>query len=680
MYQANFKRLVNSLINVGNSRYLISLRESFIALLPVLISLALLSLINVILTWYNSPDSSSTLYLSVNYTSATLITILPGITAISIGYHLSKNLSEKSIAGSILSLICFIIHSKFLIFTNGALTINPNSINIYAIIIPSITCYLLHWITKSAWFNRVQISDVSHFLSNQLKLITPFIIIFLSLFIIIPIIEVSFSKLFQPLLSGIAEYSVVTKMYLRSLAIHVGWFIGIHGDNALNLSIGQSLVNEMILPGLTAKSFYNAFVLLGGSGAFWGLIAASFFIKKTSHHARVARLSIPFTTFNFSEVIIYGMTIVFNPLLFIPFILVPSFNFFVSYYILGSGLFTYVDQDLSWMTPIFISGWLTGNGIALPIFQLFLVVCNAAIYYPFLLISSKQYDDALLVDKLQSKLRVKNYFQKDSEKNFVVAQHSKNKQSKKLLKTIEWLNTGKLLLHYQPKLCVQSQKIEGFEALLRFKDDQGKLHGPAFLNDFIASEQNEVFDKWVIQQVAKDISFWHAQNFYFTASVNLSPDALLNDVFVEKICQEFASCAESISIEIVESSLIKDVDKVIANIQRLKTAGIKVILDDFGTGYSSLSLLSKLPVDQIKLDRTFLGQCSSEKGQALYQSTVKLLHELDFRIVAEGVETEEELAFISQLNIEFVQGWYYAKAMSKQDVIEYINSNANLDT
>lgn len=117
-----------------------------------------------------------------------------------------------------------------------------------------------------------------------------------------------------------------------------------------------------------------------------------------------------------------------------------------------------------------------------------------------------------------------------------------------------------------------------------------------------------------------------------------------------------------------------DKNKVLNNIEKLKASNIQTVIDDFGTGYSSLSMLSDLPLDFIKLDKSLLDKAENEKGKVFYQHIVELLHKMDKTLVAEGVENDMQLKFINQLGIAVVQGWVYQKAIPKHEIADYLNN------
>lgn len=164
----------------------------------------------------------------------------------------------------------------------------------------------------------------------------------------------------------------------------------------------------------------------------------------------------------------------------------------------------------------------------------------------------------------------------------------------------------------------------------------------------------------------KDMTEWQKDDLTLCkVSINLAAESLLSDEVIAYIIQKLSGYP--VVIEITESSYIQNLSSAKRAISKLRTAGFQIAIDDFGSGYSSLSMLSQLDADIVKLDRQFLQNISSEQGRILYLAVSSALCDLGFSVVAEGVETYEELTFVRQCNIDCVQGYYYEPAMTKAD-------------
>jgi len=229
------------------------------------------------------------------------------------------------------------------------------------------------------------------------------------------------------------------------------------------------------------------------------------------------------------------------------------------------------------------------------------------------------------------------------------------------------LERGEFELHYHPRMCVASGRTLGFEALLRWNLQGRGMVSPA---DFIpiAEETGLIvpLGRWVLGEACAQAARWQAQGFEPThMAVNLSPlqfrdPRLFADV--EGALRRSQLDPRWLELELTESSLMHDVDAVSAALQRFKALGITISIDDFGTGYSSLAYLRRLPIDALKIDRSFLREVTREPDDASIATAIVLLAKcLRLRVVAEGVETPGQLAFLRILKCDEAQGYLFAR-------------------
>ncbi|HWK23212.1 MAG TPA: EAL domain-containing protein [Ureibacillus sp.] len=238
------------------------------------------------------------------------------------------------------------------------------------------------------------------------------------------------------------------------------------------------------------------------------------------------------------------------------------------------------------------------------------------------------------------------------------------------------LNEDLLEIYYQPKMDVKTEQLIGMEALLRWKDDElGQIPPSEFIP--FAEECGLIGDigEWVLKQTALQIKEWEKQfQFNLRVAVNISPLHFKEPNFVSKlveILEETKVSPENIEIEITEMSMMDYNDALIGKIQELKELGLTVAIDDFGTGYSSLGYLKEFPVDTLKIDRTFILNISEgESGVAMVAAIIALAHALKLKVVAEGVETHEEMEILKKYNCEYVQGYYFSRPLNVADITE----------
>ena len=225
------------------------------------------------------------------------------------------------------------------------------------------------------------------------------------------------------------------------------------------------------------------------------------------------------------------------------------------------------------------------------------------------------------------------------------------------------------VLHYQPKVDVASGKITGLEALLRWQPPDKNMVGP---DQFIPLlEENGLIvpvGDWVTRSACAQIHAWREAGLTpVPVAVNLSARHLKQPGFgatLGRALAEFSVPAELIEIEITESSLMENPEQAIVVLTEIANLGVRLSADDFGTGYSSLSYLKRLPLDALKIDRSFVRDITSDPDDAAITRTViTLAHGLDLKVIAEGVETEEQLAFLGQNQCDEAQGYLFSRPL-----------------
>ncbi|MCF6441106.1 EAL domain-containing protein [Pseudoalteromonas luteoviolacea] len=668
MPYSRFNKFIQATLH---SKYLLSLREAFIALLPYFVSSALALLIINSALFFNLINKSNGIYTVLFNGAALILSLFPLIVATSIGFFICKNYGQSGIIGAMLALLSFSLHGQYIISVNTSFELNPTGATPFAIIIPSISSLLLVLCMRLQPSFDSYLYRVSHFLSEKLRTILPFSAVFFSFYLFMPFLFAIGDMIASWITPDTTNTSVAWLTYQRMLITHGLWFLGIHGDNTFDMLLSPQFLSQPILPGISAKVFYDTFVLISGTGCFAGLILAALCLKRSGHERNIAKLSIPFTVFNFCEIIVFALPIFLNPIMLVPFILVPSINFILAYFVLSHGWVDVTNIEISWMTPALISGYKVSGGVSGVILQSCLIITSAFIYYPFLYWHNRQINFESAINKLTDKLKISEQLRSTGESVFIAHQRDIDYASKELNQVLNDISEGKLKLYYQPQICQISASVSGFEALLRLQKPSGNLVGPYFLDTLIKHDQTDIIDKWVIEQAQRDLAYFRKRDFFPILSINVNPKVMTDHVLINYLCKTFHQFPEQLKIEVVESGYLSDKNKVIKNILKLRASKIETVIDDFGTGYSSLSMLADLPIDIVKLDKSLLDNAQEESGADFYTYVVELLHKMDKHLVAEGVESQGQLEFVRGLQIETVQGWHYQKALPKQEIIPY---------
>ncbi len=244
------------------------------------------------------------------------------------------------------------------------------------------------------------------------------------------------------------------------------------------------------------------------------------------------------------------------------------------------------------------------------------------------------------------------------------------------------LDQNQLVLHYQPQIEIQSGRITGVESLVRWESPSRGLVPPA---DFIPVAESTglivPIGEWVLREACRQTAAWQAQGLPVQrTAVNLSAGQLqsgdLADT-VSRILDEAGLAAKHLELEITESMVLDDIEQASSVLRSLRQLGVGIAMDDFGTGYSSLTYLKVFPVDQLKIDRSFVSRIPDEPDNtAIVTATIVLGHSLNVRVVAEGVETEDQSSFLRQIGCDEVQGYHYCKPLPADELSLWLSGRA----
>lgn len=235
-------------------------------------------------------------------------------------------------------------------------------------------------------------------------------------------------------------------------------------------------------------------------------------------------------------------------------------------------------------------------------------------------------------------------------------------------------------VHYQPIVLLETGRITGFEALLRWQHPERGLLAPAeFMS--VAEETGLIvpIGQWILGEACRQTRVWQEQNSSeppLAISVNLSSKQFLQPDLIERVKEILLKTdldARGLKLEITESVVMENAGEGIAVIGQLRDLGVDIHIDDFGTGYSSLSYLHRFPVDTMKIDRSFIHRMSArDENSEIVQTIVALAHSLHMDVIAEGVETEEQLRQLKTLQCEYGQGYYFSRPVEAKSAGELI--------
>ena len=238
--------------------------------------------------------------------------------------------------------------------------------------------------------------------------------------------------------------------------------------------------------------------------------------------------------------------------------------------------------------------------------------------------------------------------------------------------------------YYQPQFDIQSGKLRGFEALIRWNDEElGTVSPSVFIP--LAEESGLIvpIGRWVLKTAITTLKTWQAKyDFRGIISVNVSPIQLLSETFIselEEMMIEYRVDPELLEIEITEGVMINNMGDAIEKLRQIKAMGLRVSLDDFGTGYSSLSYLQMLPLNTLKIDKAFINDITSKDGvqATITRSIIDMVEKMGLETIAEGVENKEQLELLNKFNCNFVQGFLRGKPMPYNLCDAYLAGDVN---
>ena len=239
---------------------------------------------------------------------------------------------------------------------------------------------------------------------------------------------------------------------------------------------------------------------------------------------------------------------------------------------------------------------------------------------------------------------------------------------------------NQLRLMYQPQVFAQTGELYGFEALARWSDP---VHGHVPPNRFIplAEETGEIenIGRWVVREACRQLAEWRTMSLTIpTLSVNLSALHFRSNQLPDQVSEamvEFAIPGDQLTVEITESMMMEQDEEILRRIETLRNMGVGLSIDDFGTGFSGLSRLVSLPVTELKIDKTFVDRCQTEKRiQSLLEAIIRIGQSLNLMVIAEGVETKEQFELLRSMNCPVIQGYYFSRPIPADEIADWMKT------
>jgi EAL domain-containing protein (putative c-di-GMP-specific phosphodiesterase class I) len=242
------------------------------------------------------------------------------------------------------------------------------------------------------------------------------------------------------------------------------------------------------------------------------------------------------------------------------------------------------------------------------------------------------------------------------------------------------IRDDQMVLHYQPKVNMHERCISGFEALVRWQHPRLGLLAPVeFIGFAEMGETIHALTNWVIDTALAELRRWQDDGYDLSVSLNISTRNLVDRAFPDTLkgmISKHGVEADRIELEITESSLISDPERTQSSLEQIAALGVALSIDDFGTGYSSLSYLKRLPVQAIKIDRSFVtDMLADQQDMVIVRSTINMARNLGLTVVAEGAEDQATYDTLRGMGCDFVQGYYISKPLEGSGIDEHFGSD-----
>lgn len=552
-----------------------------------------------------------------------------------------------------------------------------------AIFIALVSCYIYKKIKKSSVFNmRKYTTGMESICASALAAFIPMIIVVAVVMIFSRGLYYCFGvynihELFSKIICGLFDNlnNSFSSGILYTFLLHMLWTLGFHGSHLLE-PVAQTTFANATGEAVFSKSFFDTYVVMGGCGTTICVLLLILIFYRKDRMGNLAKISLPTVIFNLNEVLNFGIPIILNPIMFIPFLLTPVVIYTISYMSVAVGLVPQLVTEIPWSTPIIISGYVATGSIKGAILQIVCIVIGMCIYYPFLRLHSKM-QKVYATDKIKQLVEeLKKKEQENELPRFISRADSLGLISRMLVEDLkDAIQNRKLYFMYQPQVDSNGRCI-GAEALLRWNHPSyGMIYPPLII--FLAKEGEILTDleEYLFDMAAASIR--RIEDEYdgdFKISVNITAKSLLWDVesCIEKNLEKYDISAKRLWIEITEQDVISNSDIVIDKLKRLSEKGHTLLIDDFGMGHTSLIYLQHDFFKVVKLDGSLVKNiCNSSTDQKIVSSVVELGRDLDVEVIAEYVETKEQRDKLKEIGCNWYQGYYYSKPVLFDEFLDY---------
>ncbi len=453
--------------------------------------------------------------------------------------------------------------------------------------------------------------------------------------------------------------------------IHIFWFFGIHGSNVVepfmqtHVAVGSDII--------FSKTFFDVFILMGGCGTSVCIIAAVLIFCRRGKLKNIARTSILPVFLNINEIVTFGLPIIWNPTLLIPFMLVPMEAAVIAYAAIKFGIVAPVVSEVTWTAPIIVSGYFATHSISGSLLQIVIVIVGTLTYAPFIR-KHESNEEQMIKNNVGELIKMLQEAEQNGEEPvFLNKTDALGVTANMLMTDLHTAVKGRQpYLMYQPQFKADGTCI-GAEALLRWRHPLGGFIYPPLIiylakkGGFLPELEEHIFD-----MACNAIKQTEAMTDKpFKISVNITARSLKWDRLEECIAEKMDNCGitpDKLWIEITEQDIFSRDEENIEKITRLRKNGHKFLIDDFGMGRTSVFYLQSELFDGVKLDGALVKNILSDNAsREIVSSVIELSSKLGMLVIAEFVETKEICDVLDELGCDYYQGYYFSKPVGLEE-------------
>ncbi|WP_175175370.1 PTS sugar transporter subunit IIC/EAL domain-containing protein [Achromobacter pestifer] len=657
-----------------------AIREGLLWTMPCLLVTALFLVLSVIARQFGLPATIVELLTSVHDKLAGIMPILVGT---SIGYMLSFRHRVPHLPTAFLCLSYVVIAEDLLApYPQAASTL----VLFIAIISPLLTVPLMAWFYRCRWTRLAPDGLISENVRDTLNMVVPGLLI-------AGLVVVALSAALR--IPGVAQFNIPLSLAsldnpFTSGALMAGlnsllWFFGIHGYHAMapvmNVMDQAAVLNSVSqtagYEGMYAlnSTLLGAFVFIGGSGATLSLVAAILLFSRSDSLRVLALAALPVSLLNVNEILLFGLPLILNPRLLIPFVLAPVINVTIALAVVYLGWLPSAATALPLTSPVLFNAYIAADGhLGGVVLQVVLVMIGTCLYAPYVVALERQRAETATVyfkslDTTFPRLQEESLLYAHDP---VVQTYTDRARRMTENARIRAISQYDFYLEFQPQVSLRSGLCTGCEALLRATGPEGTQQAPLeFLRWLAQADLMREVDLWVARQAVLQCLHWRKHDFVLPMTINVTAGTLTSSAYLEKLIKVLSQASGQVSVELTEDALVEDAQALHAAFDRLHEIGARVYIDDFGTGYSALSYLHQFQIDAVKIDRSFVIAQDSDRGALVMSGLLRFCEALNLQIIVEGVETDQQLTTLESPAEIIVQGWYYSKALSGEHIMDF---------